>query len=598
MNEPYGRGSMKIGFLFFLIFFSFSAQAAFLEKIEFKQFGEVSRLEFNFNENDVTAEKFSNSENRQIVIDLKGVEADPKVLRGFDTSEFAGAIVYVSAYPKSGESKDIRIAIQLRDNVRSILKRGLKKVYLDIENRFGVFTQAQLLEEGEVEQEETKVFSADKLLIPKSESIEDILENLTLSGKKKYIGKKISINVRDMQVENILKLIADASGFNIIMTQEVKRLPPLTLNLTNVHWDQALDTLLGVNKLVAKKNGIILMVTTLAKATADKELEVKAKQVAVTEEPLVTKVFAISFATTTDLIAILNNYLTKERGSITEDKRINALIVKDTAEVVEKMRKIIETLDTQTPQVLIEAKIVEVTEEYSKDIGLQNGIQMGYDPVGAQGTDEGPGFTFNSAPSAGTDGRSLFGLSITRFKRLLDLNFSLQLMESESKGKVIASPKVITQNKKTATLTTSDETSFSVTNTANGVVTQSFETAAANLNLTVTPQVTNEGSINLEINLNKQQFGIRPSNAAPPNKQTRALTTSVLVDNGSTIVLGGIYNFTKQDNHSGIPFLKDIPLIGWLFRTSYNPQTTKSEMVIFMTPRIINQEEAGLVDRS
>ena len=216
---------MKIGFLFLLVLFSLNLNAALLEKIEFKQFGEISRLEFIFDENKVTAEKFSNSENRQIVIDLKDVTADEKVLRGFDTSEFPGAIVYVSAYPKTGETKDIRIAIQLRDNVRSVLKRGLKKVYLDIENRFGVFTQAQLLEEGEEQQEETKIFTSDKLLVPKSESVEDILENLTLSGKKKYIGKKITINVRDMKVEEILKLIADASGFNIIMTQEVKSLP-------------------------------------------------------------------------------------------------------------------------------------------------------------------------------------------------------------------------------------------------------------------------------------------------------------------------------------------------------------------------------------
>lgn len=591
---------MKIGILSILLLFPSILFAANLEKIGFKQFDEVSRLEFILDDNDVVAEKFSNSESRQIIVDLKNVSADDKVLRGFDTSEFPGAIVYVSAYPKTANTQDVRIAIQLRDNVRSILKRGLKKVYLDIENRFGVFTQAQLLEEGEQNQDEKTVFSADKLLIPKSESIEDILENLTLSGKKKYIGKKISINVRDMKVEEILKLIADASGFNIIMTQEVKRLPPLTLNLTNVPWDQALDTLLGVNKLVAKKNGIILMVTTLEKATKDKELEVKAKQVAIEEEPLVTKVFAISYAATGDLMKILGDYSTKDRGKIQEDTRINALIVKDTAEIVEKMRKIIETLDTQTPQVLIEAKIVEVTEEYSKEIGLQSGFSFGYDPVGATDgvADEGPGFTFNSAPSGGDDARSLFGLSIARFNRLLDLNFSLQLMETESKGKVIASPKVITQNKQKATLTTSDETSFTVTQTTNGTVTQSFETSAATLKLDVTPQVTNEGSISLDISLDKQQFGTRPSAASPPNKQSRAIKTVVLVDNGSTIVLGGIYNFTKNDAHSGIPFLKDIPLIGWLFRTSYAPSTSKNEMVIFLTPRIVNQEEAGLIDRS
>ena len=172
-------------------------------------------------------------------------------------------------------------------------------------------------------------------------------------------------------------------------------------------------------------------------------------------------------------------------------------------------------------------------------------------------------------------------------------------METESKGKVIASPKVITQNKQTATLSTADETSFSVSNTANGVVQQNFQTSQATLTLTVTPQVTNEGSISLGIQINKQQFGARPSAAAPPNKQTRAISTTVLVDNGSTIVLGGIYTISQKPTLTqGVPFLKDIPLIGWLFRTSWIPKTSKNEMVIFMTPRIINQDEAGLVDRS
>ena len=147
-------------------------------------------------------------------------------------------------------------------------------------------------------------------------------------------------------------------------------------------------------------------------------------------------------------------------------------------------------------------------------------------------------------------------------------------------------------------MSTSDETSFTVTQTTNGTVTQSFETSAASLKLDVTPQVTNEGSISLDIALDKQQFGTRPSAAAPPNKQTRSIKTIVLVDNGSTIVLGGIYNFSKNEAHSGIPFLKDIPLIGWLFRTAYAPSTSKNEMVIFLTPRIVNQEEAGLIDRS
>ncbi|MGB0453530.1 MAG: type IV pilus secretin PilQ [Bacteriovoracaceae bacterium] len=591
---------MKIGLPLLLLLFSFSVFSAEMSAIRFQQFGEVSRLEFALDSNGVEAVKFKNSEVKQIVIDLKNVKATDRVRRGFDTSEFPGSIVYVSAYPKASNSNDLRVAIQLRDNVRSILKRGSNKLILDVENRFGVFTQAQLQEESQTESDDVYVSSSDQINIPKSEQVEDILENLTLSGKKKYIGKKITINVQDMKVEDILKLIADASGFNIIITDEIKRLPPLTLNLTSVPWDQSLDTILSLNKLVAKKNGIILMVTTLDKARKDKELEIKAKKVAFEEEPLVTRVFAISYAKTADLIKILKDYSTEKRGRLTEDTRINALIVKDTAEVIEKMRKIIETLDTQTPQVLIEAKIVEVSEEYSKEIGLQNGLEVGYDPVTSTSstTDAGPGFSFSSAPSAGDGGRSLFGLSIERFNRLVNLNFSLQLMESESKGKIIASPKVITQNKQPATLSTSDETSYVITTTTDGNVTQGYEKSTASLSLNVTPQVTNEGSISLDIALDKQQFGTRSSNDAPPNKQGRSVKTTVLVENGSTIVLGGIYNFEKRENHSGIPFLKDIPLIGWLFRTAYNPSTAKNEMVIFITPRIINQEEAGLSDRS
>ena len=128
-------------------------------------------------------------------------------------------------------------------------------------------------------------------------------------------------------------------------------------------------------------------------------------------------------------------------------------------------------------------------------------------------------------------------------------------------------------------------------------VTESFDTLSIDLSLKVTPQVTNDGSIALDVDLQKGSFGTTISAGAPPNTSNRTVKTSVLVDNGSTIVIGGIYNYSKSESHSGIPFLKDIPLIGWLFRTAWNPKTDKSELIIFLTPRIINQEEAGLIER-
>ena len=171
-------------------------------------------------------------------------------------------------------------------------------------------------------------------------------------------------------------------------------------------------------------------------------------------------------------------------------------------------------------------------------------------------------------------------------------------MEQESKARIVSSPKVITQNKQTATITSKDTTSFRQITGVGDQATTTFQQTDATLSLEVTPQVTNEGSISMQINMNKEQFGDVPSAGAPPEKASRSVTTNVLVDNGSTIVIGGVYNFEKTENHSGIPFLKDIPLIGWAFRSPFNPQMAKNEMIIFITPRVINQEEAGLVTKS
>jgi type IV pilus assembly protein PilQ len=575
-----------------LLLFTTTLFSAELKSIDFKQVDETTQLIMSFDTEDVKANKFAH--NKQIIIDLKNVNVDSRVSRAFDTSEFSGSVVYVRALPRN--KKDLRVSLQLRENVRSVLKREGNRVILSIENRFGVFSQSEV-DVNKIMDERNINTSLGKVHIPKSASIEDILENLTHSGRKKYIGKKISLNVRDLPVQDILTMIADSSGFNIILTSEIKELKPLTLNLTNIPWDQSLDTILGLNKLVAKKNGVILLITTLEKATAERKFEIEANKLAEQEEPLVTRIFPISYAKIADMNKIMNDYLTPVRGKISLDERTNSIIVKDTPEVIEKVVELVKLLDTQTPQVLIESKIVEVSENYTKMIGLQNGLNFGYDPVGSVSTDVGPGFNFSSAPSSGTSGRSLFGMTVGRLDRLLNLEFALQMMESESKGKIVASPKVITQNKKTAELNTKDTTSFAkATETESGGSLFEFEEISVELKMKVTPQVTNEGSIVLEVDISKEHFGGRPegSSFAPPDKAKREVKTNVLVDNGSTIVIGGIYSYENTESHSGVPYLKDIPLIGWLFRTPFNPATRKRELVIFLTPRIINQEEAGL----
>jgi type IV pilus assembly protein PilQ len=602
MEEVDMSGKFKIFIAWLLLSLSVSAQE--IKSVNFLQDGEVSKVIIEIDKDSFKAERFHITEDKQIILDLKNVKAPTKVLRDIDTSEFSGSVVFIKPYKKPGKDKDVRFAIQLRDNVRSILDVLPGKIVLNVENRFGVFSAASIKQADQsvanvnaTDKKETESFNS-KVHVPKSDSLEDILENLTMSGVKKYIGKRISINVRDIAIVDLLNIIAETSGFNVIIDKEVSSRPPLTISLTNIPWDEALDTVLSLSKLAAKKHTNILMVTTFENAQREREAELKNQQLNIKQEALMTKIFPVSYSTLGDLQNILKEYSTPERGRMSLDERTNSIIVKDTAEVIERMKKIIELLDTATPQILIEAKIVEAQEQYAKSIGLAGGLGFGYDPITPNPVDAGPGWSFNSASTnaSGAPG-NLLGVSIARQGSLTNLNFNLQLLESESKVRIVSSPKIITQNKKAATISNSDQTSFQTTTVSNGVTTAGFENVAANLNLTVTPQVTNEGSIAMQVNLTKSGFGARLTNTAPPNQTTRTITTNVLVDNGSTIVIGGLYSTESSESVSGIPFLKDLPLIGWLFRTPYNPTNKRNELIIFLTPRIINQEEAGLVDR-
>lgn len=585
--------------------FSFIVSGANLTKIDFQQRDNLSYLNFNFDKNDFKIKKFQVVKDKQIIIDISNVDSTERVLRAFDTSEFSGSVVFVSAFKSPGKKSGVRVIAQLRDNVRSKTQISGNSASIIFENRYGAFASSAS-ESDSLAAEDDKDIKKSNILKPKSNNLEDILENLTLSGQKKYVGNKITLNVKDMKVNDILDLIADASGFNIIMTDEVSQLKPLSLNLVNVPWDQALDTVLSINKLVAEKNGAILTIKTLVQATEERVKEREATRVKEIAEPVVTKVLPISYSKAKNLMSLLKEYSTDGRGSIIADERTNNLIITDTLEVTEKISKIVNILDRQTPQVLIESKIVEVNEGYQKQIGLQNGLNFGYDPVGRVPTTteltgtpsntsiSGPGLSFSSAPSAGEGARNLLGVSISRFGRLFNLDFQLQLLESESKGKIIASPRVVAKHNQKAELVSTDTTSFEERLGVGVDATVTFKETSAVLSLAVTPQISNDGAIDLIVELSKEQFGTAPSAGAPPNKTKREVKTNVLVENGSTIVLGGLYNYSKIETHSGVPYLKDIPIVGWLFRTPYNPSISKTELVIFITPRVINQERAGI----
>jgi len=622
IGKSQGRERMKKGF--FLIYFTVLtylsvAYSQEIQNVSFTQEGEISKLIIELDQENVLSERFHVTEDKQIVVDLKNVKSSPKHLRGIDTSEFPGSTVFISGYRKPGTTSDVRFAIQLRDNVRSVLETSGKKIILNIENRFGVFSKDKIRKsEASLDFNEGTLDDVVKINIPKSNQIEDILYNLTLSGPKKYIGKRISLNVRNIPVTEILDMIADTSGFNIIIDQGVSSVPPLTITLTNVPWDQALDTVMTLSKLVAQKSSNILIIKTLDVATKEKEAELAAAKLKLNSEPMVTRIFLINYATLGDMSKIIRDYLTPEKGSLQTDERTNSLIVKDTIETIERIKKIIETLDTQTPQIMIESKIVEANESFSKSLGLRNGIQFGYDPISPIAASRGPGWVFSStgsytvpttAGAAGAAGAttatagplagSAMGFSIGVFRRLLNLNFALEMAETENKTKIISSPKIVTQNKKAATITSSEQTSYRIQQPSTGLAPAitTFNTIAANTNLTVTPQVTNDGSISMDISVQKADFGNSPTGGGPPDINTRNITTNVLVDNGSTIVIGGIYKTSSSDVVTGIPYLRNIPLVGWLFRTPDKKTSARNELIVFITPRILNTEQAGFSEK-
>ncbi len=579
-----------------LISSSVFAKLSTVKNIAFIQEGEVSKLVIDLDGAGADASRFHVNKDKQIILDLKSVQAKKTVMRAFDTSEFNGAIVFVSPYKKVDNPDDIRIAIQLRDNVRSKLLTEGSKIILEVENRFGVFKAANQEEDSKISGS-----SADgktSIRIPKSANIEDILENLTLSGRKRYIGKKIHFDVKDIAIADLLKMIADASGFNIILGEDVTASSQkLTLSLTKTPWDQALDTVLELGDLVATKNGNILLIKTLTRATEEKKAELEAETLIDKQEPLVTKVFPVSYADVKDLSKNIENYLTEERGKVSIDERTNKIIVKDTVEVIERIKRIIEVLDTQTPQVLIEAKIVEATEDFERTIGLQNGFTFQYNPTGPITSSNSGNFTFASAGTDSSGNSSFLGLTMTVFKRISNLSLNLQLVETENKGRVVSSPKIITQNNEQAKIISSQRTHYSeVRIDTAGNTNTTYRPINADISLMVTPQVTNDGSILLGVEVSKSSFQTVVTNGVPPDLSESSVKTNVLIDNGSTVVIGGVYSYSESEGVSGIPVLKDLPVLGWLFRTSYNPSWSKSELIIFLTPRVINQKEAGLVE--
>jgi len=416
-----------------------------------------------------------------------------------------------------------------------------------------------------------------------------------------YSGEKLTLNFQAVEVRALLQVIADFTGLNIIASDTVGG--NLTLRLKDVPWDQALDIILQSKGLSKRKNGNVVLIAPSDELATKEKLELEAKQQIIELEPLRTESFVISYAKASDVQTLLSGGTQKilsKRGSATTDARTNTLFVQDVPSRLEEVRRLISQLDVPVRQVLIEARIVIADDKYGRELGARFGSGSGFTSngrnvgIGANlGTTSAianggiPSGDLNvNLPVAGAAGA--LAMTILNLGNGNIINLELSALESENRGKVVSSPRIMTADKKKAVITQGTEIPYA-TQAASGGATISFKQAV--LSLDVTPQITPDDKIIMDIEIKKDAVGafLTAGTTSIPSIDTRTLKTQILVDNGETAVLGGIYEQISRTDVSKVPILGDIPFIGNLFKKT-KKQEDKTELLIFITPRIIKDQ--------
>ena len=440
-------------------------------------------------------------------------------------------------------------------------------------------------------------------------------DRIELYADKTYSGSRVTFNFQDIPVRSVLSLIADVADLNIVVADNVAG--NLTLRLTNVPWDQALDIILDARNLDKRANGnVIWIAPTSDIANREQEL-LQAMQDRQELEPLQTVLIPVSYATAESLRTLIeessNNNLVdqgllSDRGSVTIDERTNTLLVTDTADKIAEIQRLVAELDHAVRQVQIESRIVIASSDFSHALGVRFGVSALHvgsnilaitgDGAGADllnpgtgsGVGEFPGipqrYSVNlpvAASSAGT-----LGLSFITGDYLLDLELSA--LEAEGEGEVISTPRIITANQHEAFIQQGVEIPYEES-TSSGAATVSFKEAV--LELRVTPLITPDNRIQLELEIKQDTVGEifqTGRGGSVPSIDTRELQTSVLVNNGETVVLGGIFQDTRNRSEDKVPYLSSIPGIGALFRRRSN-ENKKRELLIFVTPTIVEDRQ-------
>jgi type IV pilus assembly protein PilQ len=515
-------------------------------------------------------------EANQVVVDFAGTLMPKNLMRRYDVMDFATPVQTVDALRVEGSS---RLVISAQGDFEQLAYQS--------DNQYTI-------------------------------EIKPSLKRAAVDEKKEYTGERLTLNFQDIDVRSVLQLLADTSGQNIVVSDSVTG--NLTLRLQNVPWDQALDIVLRTKGLDKRRQDNVIIIGPTEELASREKAELAAHKEVQELSPTHTEFMQVNYAKVIDLAKLIKTTNAKDsmlspRGSLSIDERTNTLLVQDTADKLADIRRLVQTLDVPVKQVLIEARIVIVSDTFERDLGARFGVTSAQKNgsnglLSVTGTGTGADTMTQSAignlastgrvtpvttpslanryqvnlPAANTNGS--IGLSLLGGSYIVDLELSAA--QNEGKSETISSPRIITANQKQATILQGTEIPYQES-ASSGATTTQFKNAV--LSLKVTPLITPDNRVVLDIDVSDDSVGSQVTSAtggSVPSIDTRQIITQVLVNDGQTVVLGGILDTTKTKSANKVPWLGDIPVLGNLFKSTTNINN-KKELLIFITPKILRE---------
>ncbi len=537
---------------------------------------------------------------RTAVLTLSGAVLPKRLERSLDTSAFGGPVKMVSSFAAPGQAQTVQVVATLDGAIEDRISFEDGQLAWSF-GAGGSAASTELMIDGqkvEVEQESS---------VARASGFAAEAPGYAQTGvarRPKYTGRRVSFEFKDIDIHNLLRIIAEVSKRNMVVADNVGG--KVTIRLRNVPWDQALDIILKSKGLDKEETGNIIRVAPLKDLEEERKAQEAIRKARIQLEPLKVRLIPVNYATASEVAAKVKDLLS-DRGSMSVDQRTNVIIVKDVLDALARAEGLVRKLDTQTPQVLIEARIVEMNSNIAREVGVQWGGAISFGPstgnptglvfpsairVGGSSIDDSGGgggvpWAVNlpaaTGPGSGGGISFLFGSA----GGAAMLNLRLTAFERSGQLKTISAPKITTLDNNAAKIGQGYAIPFSQAS-ASGVNTTFIE---AKLELDVTPHVTADGSVlmNIKATNNQPDPGLTGANGQPAISKKEA-TTQVLVKDGDTSVIGGIYTRQQSMQEAAVPVLSKIPVLGWLFKNR-NTEDTRTELLVFITPRIVNRNQ-------